>query len=79
MNEPTVPTCPSCKIRYRIKPPEVRDWATPWQVSHRVYQWVENAARAFDEQAEHEAPGERFTAAEFVAWIRPEVVGKDAA
>ena len=66
--------CRSCRMRYAVTPPEPRDTFGSWNVSPAAFTWIENAARVFDA----ESP-QRFTAAEFVAWIRPDVVGKDAA
>ena len=68
--------CPSCQMRHRMKPLEPQPYYNPWAISPRLFMWIENAARVFDE----EAGEEKFTAAEFVAWLRPDVIRKkDAA
>lgn len=69
MTEVKQPTCRSCRIRYEVGVPEVQDFE-PWKTTPHAFRWVENAARWFD----LESRGRRFTASEFVDWIRPEVV-----
>lgn len=63
-------TCPSCQVKFRVNPAPLRDHYNPWPIHPMLFMWIENAARVFDEESE-----ELFTAAEFVAWIRPDVVG----
>ena len=69
MTEPREPTCRSCKIRMRVEPIG-RDMYNPITLSSAHVRWLENAARVFDDE------GELFTAAEFVAWLRPDLIGR---
>ena len=64
--------CPSCRMRYAVTPPAARDSYNPMLMTAQEVQWLENAARLFDEIAEED----RYTAAEFVAWLRPDLNGK---
>ena len=66
--------CPSCKMRHRVPPPDATEFYNPWPVSPQSFKWIENAARVFDRESD-----ELFTASDFVAWIRPDCVGRDAA
>ena len=63
------PQCPSCRMRFRVNPIKAREFYNPMTMDATAFQWIENAARVFDDEA-----GERFTAAEFVAWLRPDLV-----
>ena len=72
MNPPTR-MCESCRMRYRVNPPSAREFYNPLPLSPHTVQWIENAAKVFDLEAD-----QRFTAAEFVAWMRPELVEKAA-
>ena len=65
------PICPSCKIRFRVNPELLphRKGYNYWSINANAFKWLENAARFFDE----EAGEQRFTAEEFVAWVRPDV------
>ena len=62
--------CESCRIRYNVPPLQPRDDYNPLPMDSRTFSWFENAAKCFDE----EAGEDRFTAAEFVAWLRPDIV-----
>ena len=65
------PICPSCKVRFRVSPQLLahREGYNNWTINANAFKWLENAARFFDSEA-----GERrFTAQEFVAWVRPDV------
>ena len=68
-----IQVCESCRMRYRIKPLEPQPYYNPWAISPRLFMWLENAARVFDQ----EAGEERFTASEFVSWCRPDVIRKE--
>ena len=65
------PICPSCRMRFRVSPEVLafREGYNNWTINANAFKWLENAARFFDSEA-----GERrFTAQEFVAWVRPDV------
>lgn len=64
------PVCRSCGMRVEVEAPDAKDYASPWRISHQLFRWIENAARTFDQ----ESGGRRFTASDFVDWIRPDVV-----
>ena len=65
------PICPSCKMRFRVSPEVLafREGYNNWTINANAFKWLENAARFFDS----EAGDRRFTAQEFVAWVRPDV------
>ena len=64
------PVCRSCRMRWTVNQPAVRDTYNPINFSAAQYRWLENAARVFDQEAD-----EKWTAEEFVAWIKPDVIG----
>ena len=66
------PTCRTCRMRYAVKPPETRDAYNPMLLTAKEVAWLENAARLFDQFA----GDERFTAEEFMAWLKPDLNGK---
>jgi hypothetical protein len=66
----TYKQCESCRIRYNVPPLAGRDSYNPLPLDSRTFSWFENAAKVFDE----EGGAERFTAAEFIAWLRPDIV-----
>lgn len=66
--------CPSCRIRMSVPHP-AQHFYNVIQLPYSAIEWLENAALVFDE----EAGEQRFTAAEFIAWVRPDVVRKGAA
>ena len=62
--------CESCRIRFQVPPVASKGMYNPLPLDSRTFCWFENAAKVFDEES-----GERrFTAAEFMAWVRPDVV-----
>jgi hypothetical protein len=66
------PLCPSCKMRIRLPlAPEARDYNF---VSIDRYQIKElrNAAHTFDILSEKLAPGDSFSAVDFLEWIIPD-------
>jgi hypothetical protein len=68
----TQPRCPSCRMRYQLPPPAARDNYNPMLLLAKEVHWLENAARHFDEIAGEE----RFTAADFIDWLKPDLNGK---
>ena len=62
--------CPSCRVRY-LRNPEYREMPSAWQVKTATFRWIEARAAEFDADT---LPGEHWTASDFVAWIKPEVV-----
>lgn len=62
--------CPSCRIRYAHPPKALRDMYNPIALQKGTISWLENAARAFDGESD-----ERFTAHEFIAWLKPDLTG----
>lgn len=66
------PLCPSCRMRYAVTPPAARESYNPMLMTAKEVQWMENAARLFDAIAGED----RYTAAEFVAWLKPDLNGK---
>ena len=61
--------CPSCRIRWQLRHAAPHEMYSPWRIDIKLFKWIENAARNFDAESD-----EKFTATEFVAWIKPEVV-----
>ena len=60
--------CVSCRMRERVDPTAAREFYNPVHLAPSTLSWIENAARVFDEES-----GEKFSAAEFVAWMRPDL------
>lgn len=65
------PTCQTCKVRYFVTPPKLRDGYKPMLLDPAQVRWLENAARLFDALSE----GDAWTAEEFIAWLRPDLTG----
>ena len=65
--------CPSCRIRYQLRPIVPGGIHQSWQVSAGLFRWIENAARIFD--AETDA-ADCWSASDFIEWIKPDVVGE---
>jgi hypothetical protein len=61
--------CPSCRVRFRVEPMRWREYNAV-RITTRQLQALELAALHFDRESD-----ERFTAIEFVRWIRPDVPG----
>ena len=76
--EPTDRTCPSCRIRWQVKP-KMEMLRPAWTLTTGQYRWLENAARTFTEEGEAHPDGAPYTVEEFVAWIGPEVTGRNQA
>lgn len=62
--------CPSCRTRYRYPEPAPSEEYGPLEIDGKAYRWLVNAARMWDLLAT-----EPHTAAEFIAWIRYDLVG----
>ena len=68
--EPTDKTCPTCHVRWRVKLPHELTQA-PSTVTPQMYRWLVDAAETFMKEAE----GEPFTVADFVWWIKLDLLG----
>jgi hypothetical protein len=66
--------CSSCHIRLAVPHPP-QHFYNVVQLPFSAVEWLENAALVFDE----EAGEDRFTASEFIAWVRPDILRKGAA
>lgn len=63
--------CPACRMRYKFPPPAGNDSFNPISLQAGQIRWLENAARVFDQESDM-----LFTAAEFVAWMKPDLAGR---
>jgi hypothetical protein len=64
------PTCRSCGVRMR-QAPLPRSNYRPLLLNRQQIMWLENAARYFDAEST-----EPWSAADFVAWCKPDLSGK---
>ena len=65
--------CQTCRMHYKVDPaPIIKDY-NPIDLNARDIKWIENAARVFDS-----ASSQRFTAEEFVAWLKVDVTERAA-
>lgn len=67
------PTCPTCRIRYRVGEPMERDFSFI-AVSWNTYAYLLAAALEFDRTTQELTPTECWTAVDFVDWIRDSLV-----
>ena len=66
------PVCRSCRMRYAVKPPPIRDTYGPIKLLPNQIRWLENAARVFVADSD---PEDCWTAEDFIAWLKPDVLG----
>lgn len=64
------PVCRSCRMRWTVNPSAITHLYNPINLTPSQVQWLENAARVFDQEAD-----EPWSAEEFVAWLKPDVIG----
>lgn len=64
------PVCRSCRMRWVVNPPTLKEFYNPVNLTPSQVKWLENAARVFDQESD-----EKWTAEEFIAWLRPDVIG----
>lgn len=62
--------CPACRIRFVYPHPAGNPYFGPWNIDISAYRWLVNAARVFDAESD-----ELFSASEFTAWLKQEIVG----
>ena len=65
------PRCSMCRMRFAVNPKGLTEFYNPLPLKGATVAWLENAARTFDAESD-----ELYTAAEFLAWLKPDLLGR---